>query len=162
MSQLAALRLGRPGSLSAWLSALVAGVALGLVTAAVLRLGWVDGAGALAGALSARIGPVWIPMAGVLARVCFLAVRAGRSRLGAGSAARPVRPELYQLAPLFAALGLAGTVWGLGAAFDALDDGDFLARLPALLAGLGAAMTSTLVGLGLQARHRDGGNDPLR
>jgi hypothetical protein len=61
-----------------------------------------------------------------------------------------VQPELSQLAPLFAALGLAGTVWGLGRAFDALDSGDFLSRLPALLSGLGAAMTSTLVGLGLQ------------
>jgi hypothetical protein len=55
-----------------------------------------------------------------------------------------------QLAPLFAALGLCGTVWGLTSAFDALQYGDFLTQLPVLLGGLGAAMTSTLAGLGLQ------------
>ncbi len=38
----------------------------------------------------------------------------------------------------------------MSAAFGALEGGGFLERLPALLGGLGAAMTSTLVGLGLQ------------
>ena len=129
MSQLAALRSAWPRALGGWLSALAAGVALGLAYALALQLGWVGVAGSAARAaadgLTAGIGPVWLPMAGVAARVGFLAVRAARSRFGGDPGARPVRPELYQLAPLFAALGLAGTVWGLSAAFEALDDGDF-------------------------------------
>jgi hypothetical protein len=89
-------------------------------------------------------------MALVAGRVAWLAGRALRSRLGAGPVLPPVRPELAHLAPLFAALGLCGTVWGLMRAFDALGEGEFLTRLPALLGGLGTAMISTLVGLSLQ------------
>jgi len=100
--------------------------------------------------VNARVGPVWAPMLGVALRVSWLAGRAFATRFGGVGLATPVRPELLQLAPLFAALGLAGTVWGLTRAFDALDQGEFLARLPVLLGGLGAAMTSTLVGLALQ------------
>lgn len=103
----------------------------------------------LGNALNASVGPVWLPMSLVALRVGWLAGRALRSRRGRHSAA-PVGPELGQLAPLFAVLGLCGTVWGLGTAFDALGDGQFLSRVPSLLAGLGAAMTSTLLGLGLQ------------
>ncbi len=124
--------------------AVVAGHKLGLW----LPLGaW---AGAIASALNRLVGPVWIPMFMVALRVGWLAARALHTRFGWGVGGAPVRPELGQLAPLFAALGLCGTVWGLSAAFDALDAGGFLERLPALLGGLGAAMTSTLVGLGLQ------------
>jgi hypothetical protein len=96
------------------------------------------------------VGPVWIPMALVGLRVSWLAGHALASRWGHAAPRRPVRGELSQLAPLFAALGLCGTVWGLSRAFDALEGGEFLGQLPALLGGLGAAMTSTLAGLGLQ------------
>jgi len=101
-------------------------------------------------ALNARIGPVWVAMLAVGMRVAWLAARAAATRFGRGKHYTPVRPELMQLAPLFAALGLCGTVWGLTSAFDALQYGDFLTQLPVLLGGLGAAMTSTLAGLGLQ------------
>jgi hypothetical protein len=106
--------------------------------------------GAVAGVLNAQVGPVWVPMAGVALRVGWIAQRALRTRWERGPLGTPVRPELSQLAPLFAALGLCGTVWGLMHAFQALEQGEFLARLPLLLGGLGAAMASTLVGLGLQ------------
>jgi hypothetical protein len=89
-------------------------------------------------------------MLGVAARVGWLALRALETRLRPGRFAAPVRPELSQLAPLFAALGLCGTVWGLTRAFGALEHGEFLTQLPLLLGGLGAAMTSTLAGLALQ------------
>ena len=145
--------LARSG-VTAWLVAVGSGALLGLVLAAGIHLGlWSAPSaevGALVSRLTARVGPVWLPMAAVGLRVVWLGARAWRTRAGHGALGQPVRPELHQLAPLFAALGLAGTVFGLGSAFDALDGGDFLARLPALLAGLGAAMTSTLVGLGLQ------------
>jgi hypothetical protein len=100
--------------------------------------------------LTASIGPVWVAMLAVALRVGWLALRALATRFGHGRFAAPVRPELSQLAPLFAALGLCGTVWGLTRAFAALDQGEFLTQLPLLLGGLGAAMTSTLAGLGLQ------------
>lgn len=144
-----------------WLAPLATGAVLGLLAVAMSRLGvwqelaaplgalWVA-AGGLVGVLHARIGPVWIPMALVAARVVQVAARAWRTRAGRGGTGRPVRPELTQLAPLFAVLGLFGTVWGLIRAFGALESGEFLSQLPVLLAGLGAAMTSTLVGLGLQ------------
>ncbi len=144
----AAALLGR------WIGPIAAGTALGLVAVAASRLGaWVslvDGAVAVARGLDARVGPVWIPMALVSLRVGWIAVRALRTRSGRGVVGAPVRPELSQLAPLFAALGLCGTVWGLIRAFDALESGQFLTQLPLLLAGLGAAMGSTLVGLSLQ------------
>ncbi len=154
------LPLGRP-----WLAPLLRSATLGAVLGglAVLALrvepearalgpaaGLASGALRLVDALSGRLGPVWIPMLLVASRVAWLAGRALRTRHGHGPPASPVRPELGQLAPLFAALGLCGTVWGLSFAFDALGAGDFLSRLPVLLAGLGAAITSTLLGLGLQ------------
>ena len=144
-----------------WLAPIAAGAVLGLLAIAASRLGvWhelvtsggslVGDPGALVSALNARVGPVWLPMGLVAARVAQVATRAWRTRAGRGDTGRSVRPELAQLAPLFAVLGLFGTVWGLITAFEALESGEFLSRLPALLAGLGAAMTSTLVGLGLQ------------
>jgi len=134
------------------------GVALGLIGLALIRLGvWDRFAGTVAapvlrlvGIVHQAVGPVWIPMFLVALRVGWLAARAFRTRLAIGPFGFGVRPELQQLAPLFAALGLAGTVWGLTHAFTALQGGEFLDRLPTLLAGLGAAMTSTLVGLSLQ------------
>ncbi len=155
-----ALPLGRP-----WLAAMLRSATLGAVLGGLVVLalrvgpeppalgsaaGLARGALGLVDALSGRLGPVWIPMLLVASRVAWLAGRALRTRHGHGPPASPVRPELGQLAPLFAALGLCGTVWGLSFAFDALGAGDFLSRLPVLLAGLGAAMTSTLLGLGLQ------------
>ena len=100
--------------------------------------------------LDRSIGPVWIAMLAVSLRVAWLGARAFGTRFGRGANGLPVRPELGQLAPLFAALGLCGTVWGLSRAFGALEADDFLTQLPGLLGGLGAAMTSTLVGLTLQ------------
>jgi len=145
---------GLRAELLAWTGSLSVGAFGGLALAAVLHLGLTpalhEALRAAPGELQRAVGPVWVPMALVAARVLWLAVRALRTRLGRGDLGRPVRPELLQLAPLFAALGLAGTVWGLSRAFDALEGGEFLTRLPALLGGLGAAMTSTLVGLGLQ------------
>jgi hypothetical protein len=156
---------GTPSLERLWLVPLLRSIALGglLGGAAVIaaRLGpelpllreltRVSGAGArLAEGLNASVGPVWIPMLLVGLRVGWLAGRALRTRHGHGRPVAPVRPELGQLAPLFAALGLCGTVWGLSAAFDALGGGEFLSRLPVLLGGLGAAMSSTLLGLGLQ------------
>lgn len=142
------------GPVAGWLGSLASGAALGGAVAAALHLeiGPELAGAALRGVqvLNRTVSPVWVPMALVGMRVGWLAVQAQRTRRGHGALGTPVRPELLQLAPLFAALGLAGTVWGLGTAFDALDRGDFLSRLPALLGGLGAAMTSTLVGLGLQ------------
>ncbi len=155
-----ALALRRP-----WLAPVLRSAALGAVLGglAVLALRVAPGPPALGSAgelvrwglrlvdaLNGKLGPVWIPMLLVASRVAWLAGRALRTRHGHGPPAAPVRPELGQLAPLFAALGLCGTVWGLSFAFDALGDGDFLSRLPVLLGGLGAAMTSTLLGLGLQ------------
>ena len=146
----AGLRL-RP---SAWLGPIAAGAMLGALAtlsgSLELSTGWLEAARGVPAALHARVGPVWIPMAFVAARVAWVAARAWRTRRGRGALGVPVRPELAQLAPLFAALGLCGTVWGLIAAFEALGEGDFLTQLPALLGGLGAAMTSTLLGLGLQ------------
>ncbi len=136
------------------LTAVAGGIALGglVVLFRISSVGaWTTGALLDAAHwLGAAIGPVWIPMALVAGRVLWLAGRALASRRGMPGPRRPVRPELAQLAPLFAALGLCGTVWGLGHAFDALEHGEFLGQLPALLGGLGAAMTSTLAGLGLQ------------
>ncbi len=150
-ARLPALR-GR--TLTPWLRSMALGAAMGGIVVAGHRFGlWLPlGAAAreLALGLNRLIGPVWIPMFVVAVRVGWLAARALRTRFGRGSAGAPVRPELGQLAPLFAALGLCGTVWGLSTAFDALGDGGFLERLPALLGGLGTAMTSTLVGLSLQ------------
>ncbi len=155
-----ALSLARP-----WLAPLLRSAALGAVLGGLgvlaLRVGpeapalgsateLARGGVHLVDALNGRLGPVWVPMLLVALRVGWLAARALRTRHGHGPPASPVRPELGQLAPLFAALGLCGTVWGLSFAFDALGGGDFLSRLPVLLAGLGAAMTSTLLGLGLQ------------
>ncbi len=144
----------RRGTLTPWLRSMALGAAVGGAVVAGHELGlWVPlGAAAreIALAMNRLVGPVWIPMFGVALRVGWLALRALRTRFGWGAGAAPVRPELGQLAPLFAALGLCGTVWGLSAAFGALEGGGFLERLPALLGGLGAAMTSTLVGLGLQ------------
>ena len=137
-----------------WLGSVVLGAGAGGLVSAGHWLGlWAPlaaGASETARTLTQVVGPVWVPMLLVALRVGWLALRALRTRLGRGDAAVPARPELGHLAPLFAALGLCGTVWGLSAAFDALEDGGFLERLPALLGGLGAAMTSTLVGLGLQ------------
>jgi hypothetical protein len=130
------------------------GVILGLSIVTAHRWGGPGGLGVdpfeLPSALTRLIGPVWVVMALVALRVLWLGARAARTRFGRGMTGQPVRPELGQLAPIFAALGLCGTVWGLSAAFDALQEGEFLEQLPALLGGLGAAMTSTLVGLGLQ------------
>lgn len=134
--------------------AVAAGALLGGIVAAGSGAGlWPRVAaelGSAAGALHARVGPVWVAMLAVGLRVAWLASRAAVTRFGGGGQCTPVRPELMQLAPLFAALGLCGTVWGLTTAFDALQYGDFLTQLPVLLGGLGAAMTSTLAGLGLQ------------
>jgi hypothetical protein len=138
------------GRVSPWLHSVAVGVAVGLGVVAAARLGMAALFADASAWLGAHVGPVWIPMAGVALRVAWLGGRAWITRSGRGALGEPVRPELAQLAPLFAALGLAGTVWGLSRAFDALGDGEFLERLPALLAGLGAAMTSTLAGLGLQ------------
>ncbi len=144
----------RRSTLTPWLRSGALGAAVGGAVVVGHELGvWVPLAaatGEIARALNRLVGPVWIPMFGVALRVGWLAGRALRTRFGWGAGGAPVRPELGQLAPLFEALGLCGTVWGLSAAFDALDGGGFLERLPALLGGLGAAMTSTLVGLGLQ------------
>jgi hypothetical protein len=133
-----------------WLGAVALGAALGGVASVGAHLGAWPALGALASALNAGVGPVWVPMAVVALRVGWIALRALRTRWERGALGVPVRPELSQLAPLFAALGLCGTVWGLMHAFEALEGGEFLARLPLLLGGLGAAMASTLVGLGLQ------------
>jgi len=151
-----ALPWGRPGldRLAPWLSSVGLGVILGLSIVTAHRYGGTGGFGVdpleLPSALTRLIGPVWVVMLLVALRVVWLGVRAYRTRLGRGMTGQPVRPELGQLAPVFAALGLCGTVWGLSSAFDALQEGEFLEQLPALLGGLGAAMTSTLVGLGLQ------------
>ena len=110
----------------------------------------VEGARDLVIGVNTRVGPVWIPMALVSLRVGWLSLRAFRTRRGVGALGRPVRPELTQLAPLFAALGLCGTVLGLITSFSALGEGEFLTQVPLLLGGLGTAMTSTLVGLSLQ------------
>ena len=159
------MNAGAPSLERLWLVPLLRSIALGglLGGAAVIaaRLGpelpllrelaRVSGTGArVVEGLNARVGPVWIPMLLVGSRVGWLAGHALRTRHGHGRPAAPVRSELGQLAPLFAALGLCGTVWGLSAAFDALGSGEFLSRLPVLLGGLGAAMFSTLLGLGLQ------------
>jgi hypothetical protein len=137
-----------------WLGPIVLGTGIGLGVVTVGRLGaWsatAQALGSVAEALHRVVGPVWIPMFLVSLRVGWVSGRALRTRFGRGPLGVPVRPELGQLAPLFAALGLCGTVWGLIIAFEALEDGEFLSRLPVLLGGLGAAMTSTLVGLGLQ------------
>lgn len=144
----------RRGGLVAWLGSLTLGAAVGGIVVAGHRFGlWLPLGGAareIALSLSQRVGPVWIPMLLVALRVGWLALVALRTRFGWGTPGAPVRPELGQLAPLFAALGLCGTVWGLSAAFDALGGGGFLEHLPSLLGGLGAAMTSTLAGLSLQ------------
>ncbi len=141
-------------SLGRGVQAVAFGALLGGVVAAGNAAGLGSRGGAelrgIADALTARIGPVWIAMLGVLARVVWLSARAFATRFGRGGLHAPVRPELVQLAPLFAALGLCGTVWGLARAFGALEQGAFLTQLPLLLGGLGAAMTSTLAGLGLQ------------
>ena len=151
-----ALSSGQPHLLRyvRWISPILLGTSIGIGVVAGTRLGaWQELAQAAWGATSALnrlVGPVWIPMLGVGMRVAWLSGRALRSRSGRGQLGLPVRPELGHLAPLFAALGLCGTVWGLMIAFEALQDGEFLTQLPMLLSGLGAAMTSTLVGLGLQ------------
>lgn len=143
-----------PRAALAWAAPAAVGAGIGAAVAAARRLELLEGVARSAlgasRALDAAVGPVWIPMALVALRAAWLVGNALLTRAGHGAVGRPVRPELVQLAPLFAALGLAGTVWGLRHAFDALQDGEFLARLPSLLGGLGAAMTSTLVGLGLQ------------
>jgi hypothetical protein len=137
-----------------WIEPLLVGALLGLALVAVARLGLGSGVADLglraAATLTRAVGPVWVPMLLALLRVVWLAARALRTRGGRGRLGEPVRPELGQIAPVFAALGLCGTVWGLSRAFEALNGGDFLGQLPLLLGGLGAAMTSTLVGLGLQ------------
>jgi hypothetical protein len=137
-----------------WAGALLLGATLGLGFVVARRLGvWAWTAGHVSwigGRLTDAIGPVWVPMLVVATRVAWLAARALRTRSGRGRLGQPVRPELGQIAPLFAALGLCGTVWGLSSAFEALNGGEFLTQLPLLLGGLGAAMTSTLVGLGMQ------------
>jgi hypothetical protein len=137
-----------------WAGALLLGATLGFAFVVARRLGvWAWTAGHvswIAGQLTEAIGPVWIPMLIVAARVAWLSARAVRTRSGRGRLGQPVRPEMGQIAPLFAALGLCGTVWGLSSAFEALNGGEFLTQLPLLLGGLGAAMTSTLVGLGMQ------------
>jgi hypothetical protein len=140
--------------LAPWATSVGLGAILGVSIITAHRYGAPGGLEAAVLELPARlnrlIGPVWVVMLVVALRVAWLGIRAYRTRLGQGATGQPVRPELGQLAPIFAALGLCGTVWGLTAAFDALQEGEFLERLPALLGGLGAAMTSTLVGLGLQ------------
>ena len=147
-------RRRRLAALWPWLGALGSGAGLGVVIALLLRSGagaaLIELARGFAAFASARVGPVWVPMALVAVRVLWLGGRAFATRHGRGHVGHPVRPELSQLAPLFAALGLCGTVWGLSVAFDALQGGEFLTQVPELLSGLGAAMTSTLVGLGLQ------------
>jgi hypothetical protein len=133
-----------------WLRAVVYGMALGLLAVLAQALGlWVAFA-ELGAWLTRVIGPVWVPMFAVALRVGWLWVRALRTRFGQGALGRPVRPELEKLAPIFPAFGLAGTVWGLDVAFGALDRDVFIERLPDLMAGLGAALISTLVGLGFQ------------
>jgi hypothetical protein len=150
-AQIAAPRLR---SLAPWLGSIALGAAAGGAVGVAHRLGWLPGlwggAGELASMLNRLVGPVWVPMLLIALRVTWLTTRALGTRFGYGALGEPVRPELGQLAPLFAALGLCGTVWGLTLAFDALSGDEFLTQLPDLLAGLGAAMTSTLVGLGLQ------------
>ncbi len=140
--------------LGSWGGSIATGAVIGGSVGIAMRLGLVPGlwggAGELASALNRLVGPVWVPMFLIGLRVGWLSLRALRTRFGHGALGAPVRPELGQLAPLFAALGLCGTVWGLSRAFDALGAGEFLTRIPELLGGLGAAMTSTLVGLGLQ------------
>ena len=137
-----------------WIEPVTVGTALGFTLVAAHRLGLAPDASDLGvravDSLNRVVGPVWIPMLLACTRVAWLAGRAFRTRDGRGRLGEPVRPELGQIAPVFAALGLCGTVWGLSRAFEALNGGDFLSQLPLLLGGLGAAMTSTLVGLGLQ------------
>jgi hypothetical protein len=137
-----------------WIEPALVGAALGFALVAADRLGFGPALGELAsrlfGTLNRAVGPVWAPMLLACVRVAWLAGRALQTRDGRGRLGEPVRPELGQIAPVFAALGLCGTVWGLSRAFEALNGGDFLSQLPLLLGGLGAAMTSTLVGLGLQ------------
>jgi hypothetical protein len=137
-----------------WIEPVLVGAVLGFALVAADRLGlapsFADLGPRAAGTLNGAVGPVWVPMLLASARVAWLAGRALRTREGRGRLGAPVRPELGQIAPVFAALGLCGTVWGLSRAFAALNGGDFLSQLPLLLGGLGAAMTSTLVGLGLQ------------
>jgi hypothetical protein len=136
------------------LGSIALGTAIGLSAIVGTRIGaWhaiAQAARATSSGLTDGVGPVWIPMFLVSLRVAWISWHAFRTRSGGGRLGAPVRPELGQLAPLFAALGLCGTVWGLITAFEALEGGEFLTRLPVLLGGLGAAMTSTLVGLGLQ------------
>jgi hypothetical protein len=73
-----------------WLVPIAAGAGLGLLAIAGSRLGvwrelvtWGGGlvvdAGALVGALNARVGPVWLPMGLVAARVAQVATRAWRT-----------------------------------------------------------------------------------
>lgn len=154
MTTAALMRRRRSGRLSAWLLSVVYGALIGCLGALLLYLGLLQGVlGAVVGVGSALyriVGPVWLPMALIAVRVGWLAARALRTRLGRVTACRPVRDELHQLAPLFVAFGLAGTVWGLTIAFDALRGDAFIEGLPQLLSGLGAAMTSTLVGLSFQ------------
>jgi hypothetical protein len=137
-----------------WIEPVLVGALLGLAVVAAGRLGLGSGAvefvRGTGRSLNRVVGPVWVPMLLALLRVLWLAARALRTRSGRGRLGQPVRPELGHIAPVFAALGLCGTVWGLSRAFEALNGGDFLSQLPLLLGGLGAAMTSTLVGLGLQ------------
>jgi len=144
--------------LGSLIRACIAGAVIGSLGLVLMRLGLWDRLVApllaplvaVSRALYLTVGPVWIPMALVGLRVGWLGTRAFRTRMGIGPFGSGVRSELTHLAPLFAALGLAGTVWGLTHAFSALEGGEFLDRLPPLLAGLGAAMTSTLIGLSLQ------------
>jgi len=134
---------------------LLAGATLGLLALTGQQLGIWETVAAEAGAgarwLNATIGLVWIPMLVGWARVMVLAARAWSTRTGRTVATASVSPELSQLAPLFTGLGFAGTVWGLLDGFGALTGDDLLSKLPELLSGIGAAMTSTLAGLALWA-----------
>jgi len=130
------------------------GLALGLVLALVLRSGlgqaFVARLSEWLSVIHVAIGPVWIPMFFIALRIAWLSGRALRTRFGQGRFGAAVRPEMLNLAPMFPALGFAGTVWGLTYAFAALEAGEFIDQLRPLMVGLGAAMMSTLVGLGLQ------------
>lgn len=139
----------RSGTYAAALGGLAGAGVIALLSIAPLPT-WSAGVPGWIEFLNQRVGPVWMAMLAVALRVAWLNGRALQSRNGSHPGVRPVRPELQQLAPVFAALGLCGTVWGLAGAFASLDTSEFMSRLPRLLAGLGAAMTSTLVGLSLQ------------
>jgi hypothetical protein len=91
-----------------WIEPVLVGAGLGFALVALQRLGLGPAVPELgpraAAALNGAIGPVWIPMSLACVRVAWLAARALRTRNGGGRLGEPVRPELGQIAPIFAVL----------------------------------------------------------